>query len=45
MKRAALVNALLTMDDSFDNKPTVNSQDELAVAASVSNNLRRRSKG
>jgi hypothetical protein len=45
MKRAALVYALMTMGDSFDDESTVNSQDELAVATSGSHNLRRHSNG
>ena len=44
-KRAALVNAQVTMGVSFEDEPTVNSQDELAVATSASYNLRRRSNG
>ncbi|MGD1103459.1 MAG: hypothetical protein ABSA59_15520 [Terriglobia bacterium] len=42
-KRAATVSALVTVGFSFDDEPTVNSQDELAVATSGSHNLRRRS--
>jgi len=41
----ALPAALVTVRFSFDDKPTVNSQDELAVATSGSHNLRRRSNG
>ena len=36
---------LATVGFSFDDEPTVNSQDELAVATSGSHNLRRRSNG
>jgi hypothetical protein len=35
----------MTVGFSFDDEPTVNSQDELALAASESHNLRRRSNG
>jgi hypothetical protein len=41
----ATVAAFLTAEFSFDDEPTVNSQGELAVAASGSHNLRRRSNG
>jgi len=37
--------AFVTVGFPFDAKPTVNSQDELAVATSGSHNLRRRSDG
>ena len=37
--------AMLVQGLSFDDEPTVNSQDELAVATSGSQNLRRRSNG
>ena len=37
--------AMLVQGFSFDDEPTVNSQDELAVATSGSQNLRRRSNG
>ncbi len=40
-----MVNAFVTMGFSFDDEPTVNSQDELAVATSGSHNLRHRSNG
>jgi hypothetical protein len=43
MKRAATVTAFVTVGFSFDDEPTVDSQDELAVATSGSHNLRRRS--
>jgi len=42
---AITVIALMTMGFSFDDEPTVHSQDELAVATSGSHNLRRRSNG
>ena len=41
----ATVTAFVTVGFSFDDEPTVNSQDELAVATSGSHNLRRRSNG
>ena len=41
----AAVTAFVTVGFSFDDEPTVNSQGELAVAASGSHNLRRRSNG
>ena len=42
---AATVTALVTVGVFFDDEPTVNSQGELAFAASGSRNLRRRSNG
>jgi hypothetical protein len=44
-KRVAKVTALVAMGFSFDDEPTVNSQDEMAVATSGSHNLSRRSNG
>ena len=41
----AMVTAFVTVDYSFDAKPTVNSPDELAVATSGPHNHRRRSTG
>ena len=41
----AKVSALVTVGFYFDDEPTVNSQDELAVDTSGSHNLRRRSNG
>jgi len=41
----ATVTVLVTVGFPFDDGPTVNSQDELAVATSGSHNLRRRSNG
>jgi hypothetical protein len=37
--------SLAAMGFSFDDEPTVNSQDELTVATSASHNVRRRSNG
>jgi hypothetical protein len=42
-ERVATVTAFVTVGFSFDDEPTVNSQDELAVATSGPQNLRRRS--
>ena len=44
-KRVAVATALVTISFSFDDEPTANSQDELAVATSGSHNLRRRLNG
>jgi hypothetical protein len=41
----ATITAFGTVAFHFDDEPTVNSQDELAVATSGSHNLRRRSSG
>ena len=41
----ATITAHVTVGFPFDDEPTVNSQDELAVATSGSHNLRRRLKG
>jgi hypothetical protein len=40
-----MITAFATAGFPFGDEPTVNSQDELAVATSGSRNLRRRSKG
>jgi hypothetical protein len=41
-QRVDTATALVTVGFSFDDEPTVNSQDELTVATSGSHNLRRR---
>jgi hypothetical protein len=41
--RVAMVTAFVTVGFSFDDEPTVNSKDELPVAASGLQNLSRRS--
>jgi hypothetical protein len=44
-ERVSTLTALAPVGFSFNDEPTVNSQDELAVATSGSHNLRRRSNG
>jgi|GEM_PF-6044073 len=44
-QQAATAAAFASVGISIDDEPTVNSQDELAVATSGSHNLRRRSNG